>query len=439
MDNWALEGLWLNPNQLTYHVLEKWHQEQDAKPITLFTNLSAALNKCPAPWIDAVCLNLGLPVEGKRRDKVKTVVAHLTRGDELRQAVLNLPLASRQALKQVVDAGGWLKYGQLSQEHGDEEGDGWFWNEEPPVSTIGQARAHGLLFVGKAPIKSRNYKVAVVPKELREPLATLLADEAVMSALSAAGPASIETLEEVLDDVREYYEETIDWEPQLPQPWVEDFLRFQYEKGVGAGELFEMWDDLHLFHFFLDHYGHEITTMDDLKGYHLSEWVNDFLDRKVLSSVSSNQKRHMLRTVGALYAYLADTSRVDRSVARQVAEAVQDVVRPGRKLSSIDRPPPLGGEMVMASYHPTQGEFVFTFNDYWLTVLCYVDYAGDWEAIRRAATNVTDGLTKRRLIERLAAVDPGMLQVMLREVYEEEVTEAREWFRHHNVVEASAW
>ncbi len=438
MDAWDFGGLLLDPNQMMEYVMEKWHQEQDAKPITLFTKLSAALNKCPAPWIDAVCLNLGLPTKGKRKDKVKAIVAHLTQEDNLRQAVLNLPVASRQALKLVVDAGGWVKYGQLSREFGDEEGDGWFWNEEPPVSAIGQARAHGLLFVGRAPIKSRNYKVAVVPKELREPLAALLADESVMTA-ALPGPEPTGALEDILYAVREYYEETIDWEPQLPRTWVEDFFRHQHDQGVDSNELFEMWDDLQIFHFFLDHHGHEITTMDDLKGYHLSEWVNSFVNRKILNPISRNEKRHMLRTVQALYTYLADTGRVDRTVAARIAEAVKHIARPGRKLGVVNRPPPLGGEMIMTTYHPAQGEQIFTFNDYWLAILCYVDYDGDWAALRRATANVTDKQTKRRLIDRLATVDPKTLQIMLHEIYEDEVEEARDWFRHHDVVETSAW
>ena len=437
MDIWDLESLWLDPDQVMHYIMEKWHQEQDAKPITLFTKLSAALNKCPAPWINAICLNLGLSSAGKKSNKVKAIVAHLTQEDNLRQAVLNLPPTSRQVLKRVVDAGGWVKYGQLSREYGDEEGDGWFWNEEPPVSAIGRVRAYGLLFVGRAPIKSRNYKVAVVPKELREPLAVILADESVMSARAEPEPA--EGLTEVLESVREYYEEAIDWEPQLPRDWVEDFLRHQHQQGAGGAELFELWDHLRLFHFFLDHYGHEIVTMEDLKGYHLSEWVNDFLRRKVIPNIPRHEKRRMLRTVQALYEHLAHTNRVDPKVAQRVAEAVDKITRPRRKLGSIDRPPPLGGEMVMRSYHPTQGEQVFTFNDYWLAILCYVDYEGDWKALRRATVNVTDGRTKRRLIDRLSKVNPSTLEVMLRQIYEEDVEEARDWFRHHHVVEASAW
>jgi len=35
-------------------------------------------------------------------------------------------------------------------------------------------RVHGLLFVGKAGIDGRNYKVAVVPKEIRKQLIEIL-------------------------------------------------------------------------------------------------------------------------------------------------------------------------------------------------------------------------------------------------------------------------
>ncbi len=57
---------------------------------------------------------------------------------------------------------------------GGEEEDSYWWKTEPPISTIGILRLHVLLFVGKAEIGGRMYRVAVVPKDIREELVEML-------------------------------------------------------------------------------------------------------------------------------------------------------------------------------------------------------------------------------------------------------------------------
>jgi hypothetical protein len=92
---------------------------------------------------------------------------------ELDKVIEKLPLKSKKALKLVMDEGGWVKYNKLSSEYG-EENNSYFWETEPPTSIVGILRVHGLLFVGKAGIDGRNYKVAVVPKDIRKGLKELL-------------------------------------------------------------------------------------------------------------------------------------------------------------------------------------------------------------------------------------------------------------------------
>jgi len=66
-----------------------------------------------------------------------------------------------------------MKYNKLSSEY-REENDNYFWETEPPTSTVGIFRVHGLLFVGKTVIGGRIYKVAVVPKDIRTGIVELL-------------------------------------------------------------------------------------------------------------------------------------------------------------------------------------------------------------------------------------------------------------------------
>jgi hypothetical protein len=78
-----------------------------------------------------------------------------------------------EALKLVMDEGGWVKYNKLSSEYG-EGNDSYFWETEPPTSIVGVLRVHGLLFIGKTGIGGRMYKVAVVPKDIRKRLEDML-------------------------------------------------------------------------------------------------------------------------------------------------------------------------------------------------------------------------------------------------------------------------
>lgn len=182
MSNWQddlIPFLFVSPDMIMERITRDWREEQENKPITLNSRLSATLNKCPSPWINGICKQLGLnpkTLRAKKR-KVAAIQAHLTDLSKLRQVVKALPTASRQALNYVLEQGGWVKLGQLTRRFGKMDDVGWFWGEdEPPVSPLGQLRVRGLLFVGKAGIKGRNYRVAVIPKELREPLGILLAE-----------------------------------------------------------------------------------------------------------------------------------------------------------------------------------------------------------------------------------------------------------------------
>jgi len=149
---------------------QSWRRDIESKSLPINPTLQAALNKLPAAWIDAICLCLGICGERKKRDKVSQIVSHLKDEASLVKTVLGLQPQHREAMIYLLQSGGWVKYGQLSRRFGDETGDGWWWNENPPHSIIGQLRLRGLLFVGQAPIGSRHYKVAVIPADLRQTL-----------------------------------------------------------------------------------------------------------------------------------------------------------------------------------------------------------------------------------------------------------------------------
>lgn len=115
--------------------------------------------------MDGICKALGIAVQGEKREKVKMIVE--TRQSREIQAILEkLPPRCKEALKLVLEKGGWVKYSQLASRFDDEITYGW--DEDPPKSTIGIIRLHALLLVGRMGISGRMYKIAVVPSELQK-------------------------------------------------------------------------------------------------------------------------------------------------------------------------------------------------------------------------------------------------------------------------------
>jgi hypothetical protein len=163
--------LFFNPNRMMNIMTSSMSRDEDSKPITLNTTISAGLNKFRNSRINAVSKALGISTKDVKKDKIDQIISKLT--TELDEVIDKLPPKSREALKLVMDEGGWVKYNKLSNEYG-EENDSYFWETEPPTSTVGVLRVHGLLFVGKAGIGGRMYRVAVVPKDIREGLEELL-------------------------------------------------------------------------------------------------------------------------------------------------------------------------------------------------------------------------------------------------------------------------
>jgi hypothetical protein len=156
------------PGTMMNYLVKSWLKESVSKPINLNTTISAGLNKYPAEWINGVCKAIGISTKGKKKDKVAHISSKLT--SQLTQILEKIPAEHLDALKLVIEAGGWVRYNQLSKKFGSEENDSYWWETEPPESVIGTLRLHGLLIVGKAGLKGRMYKVAVVPTEIREQL-----------------------------------------------------------------------------------------------------------------------------------------------------------------------------------------------------------------------------------------------------------------------------
>lgn len=156
-----------------FSVKKQFQADASSKPIKTTLKLKAALSKLPTEWIDAMARGWERSEKPTRREREQDLLDFLLSEECYLQLTAALPPEERAALKMVLDHGGYLLYGKLSKAFGEETDDNYWWTEHPPRSVIGRLRYKGMLFVGKAPLKSRIMKIAVIPKELQPVLAGL--------------------------------------------------------------------------------------------------------------------------------------------------------------------------------------------------------------------------------------------------------------------------
>lgn len=251
-------------------------------------------------------------------------------------------------------------------------------------------------------------------------------------------------VEEVLEDIATHYD-SIEWDPVLKEEWATGFITWLYEQRVDPEELMERWEEMELFIWFLSHHHGEVQEIDHLRDFHVSEFVNEFWRRKVLGAFTVDQKRQYVITVRDFYAHLKNAGVIDAKTYDRVQRAAERVAGQPGELSHIRRPPPKGGEMLSSVHIPSKGEFKFTFNDHWLTLVCREDFGWDWQRMREAAANQPDAAAKQRLIDRLidmARQTDGRYPenfLMLANITRRDLREAHRFFYRSTVEEVDAW
>lgn len=151
--------------------MDSMREDIDERPIRLDLKLPTALRRIPVPWLNAAAGRFAIQPQRRRTEREKVLAAAMLDRDRLRSVLAAEPPAVREALDFILNEGGWVKLQRLTHRFGDQTGDGYFWEDKPPSSTIGRLRALGIVHVGRAQIDGRSHKVAVVPVELR-PLLT---------------------------------------------------------------------------------------------------------------------------------------------------------------------------------------------------------------------------------------------------------------------------
>ena len=428
---------------LARYMADQWREREDGKLIKLDLTLGAALSKIPAKWLDAACTVNQISKRGQKKVKVTALSTKLLDSRLLVEMVRNTPAHARAALRRVIESGGWIKLNTLMKDFGDMDGDGWFWDDVPPISSIGELRHRALLFVGKAVLgktSKKSYKVAVVPQELREPLAHILADPAVKAeeeeAILSRFTSPDMLLRDALEDARNHFAE-VDWETVVTLNDAEAFLLDVYGEGYDA---LVVWQSLEVVLDFLDHQAHEIQTLDDLASFHVSELVHEFVDQHYLPRWPLSMRRDLLETLLRFYQHLHRVGRIGIETLAEVEQAADSMRKGKRKLNSIKRPPPLGGETILMRFNPNTGqEERYTFNHQRLLMVWVSEFHQDWRHMAQVCKTVPDGARKGELVSELTSLDPSTQELLIARTDEDDFASAVIWFYKEHVLEISSW
>jgi hypothetical protein len=422
----------------------------DNQPIDVEMSLEAALEGLPDPWLDAACMALRIRNRGlnkqPRRAKVVSIVASLGCTDDLARCILEMPPQARAALRRVLESGGSIRLSTLERDFGDMFGDGWFWNEQPPTSLIGELRRRALLFVGKSTIErdgklsKRAFRVAMVPRELRKPLQRILADGAIRReeehALASYYASPGDLLKDALDGVRAHYD-NLDFELQLARHDVIEFLRSVSKDGFNP---ILVWTSVETLLEYLYSAAHEVRSMNDLCGYHISELATEFVDQHYMQRWVLDERRELIETVRRLIVFLRARGVVDAECEEEVLQACVRLNTGKRKLNLINRPPPLGGELLLVRVNPNTGlEERYTINHQRLIMVWANTFHQDWRTILQRCSDVPDGARKAELIQDLIALEPAVCELLIARTQEHEAEAAINWFYEENVIFLSAW
>ncbi len=150
-------------------------EEQESRSLPKQARLSTLLKGLPIQWLDAVGLHLGLPTDGLRKEREHTIAAQLTQPETLLNLLAELERDELELLSDVLDDDGVSPVGLYrSRCWFDQDEDGFFWVDRPPVSVPGLLRLRGFLFVGTWQFGDRQQRAFMIPREMRELLASLL-------------------------------------------------------------------------------------------------------------------------------------------------------------------------------------------------------------------------------------------------------------------------
>jgi tetratricopeptide (TPR) repeat protein len=155
-------------------MFQEYRRQVEDKRLSVSPGLTQGMKNMPVNWLSAACQSHSLAPARLRKDRERQIAALLREEENLHKIVQGLEPAGRELLRYLLQREGWSRINTLTRKFGSMDDDGYYWEDEPPRSTIGQLWLRCLVFVGRVKINGRNTKIAAVPIELRPALCRLL-------------------------------------------------------------------------------------------------------------------------------------------------------------------------------------------------------------------------------------------------------------------------
>ncbi len=146
----------------------------EKKSLSTKATLATGLKNMPATWLKGMASDYGLKTGGRRQEREKEISSYLCQTHHLKEVVKELGDEEKGLLRYLLEREGWARMSAITRKFGSMEGDEFFWNESSPNSTLGSLWSRALVLVGQATLKNRRTKIAIIPRELRQPMAELL-------------------------------------------------------------------------------------------------------------------------------------------------------------------------------------------------------------------------------------------------------------------------
>ncbi len=156
------------------HYTNDMREAIEDKNLSLNPRLRQGLKNMPVEWINAACEIYNLKPARLRPDREKQLIEHLQQSEVLQKIIAELEEDEISLLRYLLQQEGWSRIGPVTRKFGSMDGDGFFWNEDGPCSTLGYLWNLGLVFVGRTTLNNRSTKIVTIPVELRPLLIGIL-------------------------------------------------------------------------------------------------------------------------------------------------------------------------------------------------------------------------------------------------------------------------
>jgi len=369
---------------------KKWKEKEDKKGISKDARLKIELSKLPSHWVKAIYYQLGYVEDVSKKEQIQYITHILCNRKFLKKVLVELSRSSLFIIKYLLEKGGWATFQSLSrQANTDESNDGWWWVEEPPLSPLGQLRVRGLVFVGRAPVKNRLYKIAVIPRELRKLLKEILPEVYSLKKVSERkkvktkkfSPWEEEDYLELIEEIKTYFKKYVDQDLFLRENQVTRFIQSLRKKNLPLEEIDQVWEDIQCFIDFAQYFSFTKKSLEDFKVWDFSYFVSKFIPQEYgESALNYEETRRILQNIASLYHSLKEAGEIKNDT--EIQKAISCIVKEDGKINKIPFPPPKGPE-ILVKVSPSHGkeDVYFTNNDLWSAIVLHLHYNEDWESM----------------------------------------------------------